>query len=156
MYVKVDIHALLLMGNFERKVMRMERTTAVHSRSTCRNIFMLCSKWSCAMQNNYQVHIFYCERSELLICRVHQFGLECISKTVPCRVLNVPGDMNNYTTTRHTENAFEKRRLPASACLFTLEYGVELSRTTVSRTMPIQPSQTPITSHDDSSLLSIS
>ena len=31
------------------------------------------------------------ERSELLICRVHQFGLECV-KTVHCGVLDLPGD----------------------------------------------------------------
>ena len=35
----------------------------------------------------------------------------------------------NYTTMRRTENVFEKRRLPASACLFPLESGVALSRT---------------------------
>ena len=54
--------------------------------------------------------------------------------------------MNNSTTTRRTENAFEKRRLPASACLFSLEpYAcVALSRTVV-RTTLLQPNQTPIT-----------
>ena len=53
---------------------------------------------------------------------------------------------NNYATTRRTENAFEKRRLPASACvcLFSLESGVALSRT-VLRTTLIQPGQTPTT-----------
>ena len=45
--------------------------------------------------------------------------------------------MNNYTTTRRTENAFEKRRLPASDCLFYLQSGVGLSRTAL-RTTPIQ------------------
>ena len=50
------------------------------------------------------------------------------------------------TKTRRKENIFEKRRLPASACLFSLESGVELSRTAV-RTTLIQPSQTP-TTHD--------
>ena len=42
----------------------------------------------------------------------------------------------NYTTTRRTENVFEKIRLPASACLFSLESGVALSRT-VLRTTPV-------------------
>ena len=32
-----------------------------------------------------------------------------------------PLPMNNFTTTRRTENALEKRRLPVSACLFSLE-----------------------------------
>ena len=45
--------------------------------------------------------------------------------------------MNNYTTTRRTENAFEKRRLPASVCLFSLESGVALSRTVLGTT-PVQ------------------
>ena len=38
--------------------------------------------------------------------------------------------INNYTTTRRTENALENRRLPASACLFSLQPGVALSRCT--------------------------
>ena len=45
------------------------RTTAVHSRYNikCRNIFILCCKSCCAMQNNYTFFsTFYCERSELL------------------------------------------------------------------------------------------
>ena len=45
--------------------------------------------------------------------------------------------MNNYTTTRRTENAFEERRLPASACLFSLESGVALSRALL-MTTPVQ------------------
>ena len=43
----------------------------------------------------------------------------------------------NYITTRRTEKVFEKRRLPASACLFSLESGVALSRT-VLRTTRVQ------------------
>ena len=46
-------------------------------------------------------------------------------------------DQFNNTTTRRTENVFEKRRLRASACLFSLESGVALSRT-VLRTTPVQ------------------
>ena len=42
----------------------------------------------------------------------------------------------NYTATRRTENVFEKRRLPGSACLFSLESGVALSRA-VLRTTPV-------------------
>ena len=45
--------------------------------------------------------------------------------------------MNNYTTTRRTENAFEKRRLPASVSLFSLESGVALSRIVLGTT-PVQ------------------
>ena len=43
----------------------------------------------------------------------------------------------HYTTTRRIENVFEKRRLAASACLFSLESGVALSRT-VLRTTSVQ------------------
>ena len=53
------------------------------------------------MQNNFQIflfkklHIFiffYCERSELLICRVHhQLGLECI-KNGALYGAGLPGD----------------------------------------------------------------
>ena len=43
----------------------------------------------------------------------------------------------NYTTTRRTENAFEKRRLPASVCLFSLQPCMALFRT-VLRTTTIQ------------------
>ena len=82
MYVQIDLLALL-MNNFEHRVLRIERTTTtVYSRSTCRNItFMLCSKLCCcAMQN---ILIFYIASVvELLICRVHQFGLECIKNCV--------------------------------------------------------------------------
>ena len=28
------------------------------------------------------VTVYYCERGELLICKVHQFGFGCVSKTV--------------------------------------------------------------------------
>ena len=51
--------------------------------------------------------------------------------------------MNNSTTTRRTENAFERRRQSASACLFSSLSGVALSRTVVGTI--IQPSQTPTT-----------
>ena len=48
--------------------------------------------------------------------------------------------MNNYRTTHRTENAFEKKRLPVSACLFPLEstwhfpYSVEDDASTISQT----------------------
>ena len=45
--------------------------------------------------------------------------------------------MNNYTTTLRTENALEKRRLPASACLFSFQSGMALSRTLL-RTTAVQ------------------
>ena len=35
-----------------------------------------------------------------------------------------PLPMNNYTTTLRTENAFEKRRRPASACLFSVFFTI--------------------------------
>ena len=79
------------MNNFERRVLRIERTiNTVHSSSTNRNtFFMLCSidKWLLCYSKQFD--IFYCERSELQICRVYQFS---VSKTVDCRVLNFPGD----------------------------------------------------------------
>ena len=42
--------------------------------------------------------------------------------------------MNNYTTMRRTENAFEKIRLPAAACSFSLQPSVALSRTVLRKT----------------------
>ena len=54
--------------------------------------------------------------------------------------------MKHSTTTRHTDNAFEKRRLPALVGLFPLESGVALSRTVVEMTL-IQTRQAP-TTHD--------
>ena len=52
--------------------------------------------------------------------------------------------INNYTTTCRRENAFENRRLPASACLFSLQPGVALSRTVLRTTdIPVVQTFTP-------------
>ena len=64
--------------------------------------------------------------------------------------------MNNYTTTRPTENAFEEDELPASVCLFFLQPGVALSRT-VLRTTPIQhqPHITPTTHYTNNTCVKL-
>ena len=76
-----DIHALLLMNNFERRVLRIERTTAVHSRGICRNNFSCSVVSGAVLCKTNTVHIFNCERSELQICRVHQIGVECMKNS---------------------------------------------------------------------------
>ena len=57
--------------------------------------------------------------------------------TYVARLSRTADEQSNYTTMRRTENVFEKIRLPASACLFSLESGVALSRT-VLRTTPVK------------------
>ena len=73
-------------------------------------------------------------------------SLLCRSVLPTCSAPQQTVSTTRSTTTRRTENAFERRRLPASACLFSLESGVVLSRTLVRMTL-VQSSQTS-TKHD--------
>ena len=73
-------------------------------------------------------------RDRLLRIKNYAEHSRCTNVDKPLRSAD---EQFNYTTTRRTENILEKRRLLASAYLFSLESGVALSRT-VLRTTPVQ------------------
>ena len=75
------------MSNFERRVLRKERTTTivnvqtvVHGIVETPSSCSVVSISSAALCYAKQITIFYCQRSEILVCRVHEFVLECIKK----------------------------------------------------------------------------
>ena len=69
--------------------------------------------------------ILYCTRY------VYNGSLWCSSVLPTYSAPQQTVNTTRSTTMRRKESMFEKRRLPASACLFSLELGVALSRTVV-------------------------